>query len=88
MIGAMSTHTVARATSGYAIASLVLGIAGVSVAPLVGSILAVAFGKKAQDEIRRGAADGEGLATAGIVLGWVGIALLAVAILPLLLWLT
>jgi hypothetical protein len=67
----------AQRTSGYAIASLILGIAGFMFFPLVPSILAVVFGRKAQEEIRRGAATGDGLATAGIILGWVGIAVCA-----------
>jgi hypothetical protein len=72
-------------TNGYAIASLVLGIAGFCFFPLVPSILAVVFGKKAREEIRSGTSTGDGLATAGVVLGWVGIALCAVGLLILLL---
>ena len=70
-------------TSGYAIASLVLGIAGFVFFPLVPSILAVVFGKKARAEIRSGAR-GDGLATAGIVLGWIGIGLTVLALVALL----
>ncbi len=85
----MSFEDVVHRTSGYAIASLVLGIAGVTFFPLVPSILAVVFGGKARAEIRSGAR-GDGLATAGIVLGWIGIGLavlaFAVFLLLLLLW--
>ena len=72
-------------TSGYAIASLVLGIAGLVFFPLVPSILAVVFGNKAREEIRRGEARGDGLAIAGVILGWVGIGVIALGILILLL---
>lgn len=83
----MSVGETAHRTSGYAIASLVLGIAGLAVFPLVPSILAVVFGNKAREEMRSGSATGAGLATAGVVLGWVGIALVAVGILVVaLLW--
>ena len=68
-------------TSGYAIASLVLGIAGLTFFPLVPSILAVVFGGKARAEIQSGAARGDGLATAGVILGWVGIGLVALGVL-------
>ncbi len=69
-------------TSGNAIASLILGIAGLFVFPLIPSILAVVLGRKAREEM---AADssvgGDGFASAGVVLGWIGIALSAIGIL-------
>jgi hypothetical protein len=71
-----SEAPVERRTSGAAIASLVLGIVGVTVFPLVPSILAVVFGSRARDEVRADAAvSGDGLATAGIILGWIGVAI-------------
>ena len=77
----MTVENAAQRTSGYAIASLILGIAGFFVVPIVPSILAVVFGQKARDELRRDPAlGGDGLATAGIVLGWVGIALVAIVL--------
>lgn len=62
----------ARQTSGMAIASLVLGILWIY---WLGSILALVFGYLAKREIQRSEKplDGNGIATAGIVLGWVGI---------------
>ena len=55
-----------------AIASLVLGILWIY---WLGSILALVFGYLAKREIQRSEKplDGNGMATAGIVLGWVGI---------------
>ena len=82
----MTVENTAQRTSGYAIASLILGIAGFVVFPIVPSILAIVFGRKAQTELRRDPTlGGDGLATAGIVLGWVGIALLGIGLLFLLL---
>jgi Domain of unknown function (DUF4190) len=69
----VSLARVAERTSGYAIASLVLGIVGFFALPIVASILAIVFGHKAREEIRNGTASGDGFATAGIVLGWVGV---------------
>ena len=65
-----------QATNGYAIASFVLGIVGIFVFPVVGSILALIFGYIARNEIdsSSGRQTGRGLAIAGIVLGWVGVA--------------
>jgi uncharacterized Zn finger protein (UPF0148 family) len=60
-------------TSGLAIASLVSGIAGWTIVPLLGSILAIFLGYAARNEIRRDPdrLTGEGLAVAGLVLGWI-----------------
>ena len=84
----MTVENAAQRTSGYAIASLILGIAGFFVFPIVPSILAVVFGQKARKELRRDPTlGGEGLATGGIVLGWVGLALTAIGLIfVLLLW--
>jgi hypothetical protein len=57
-----------------AIASMVLGILWIY---WVGSILALIFGYVARDQIKRNGQQGDGMAVAGIVLGWVGIGILA-----------
>ncbi len=78
----MTVENAAQRTSGYAIASLILGIVGFLVFPIVPSILAIVFGLKAREEFRRDpAVGGDGLATAGIVLGWVGLTLTALGLL-------
>lgn len=69
-------------TSGLAIASLVLGIVGLMGIPLIASIIAIVLGKNAQRDIRRDPRlGGEGLASAGIVLGWIGVALVVLGLL-------
>jgi len=64
-------------TSSMAVVSLVAGILGLSLFPFIGSIVAVITGNMAKNEIRdsRGALGGEGLAKAGVILGWIGIVL-------------
>ena len=63
-------------TSRKAIASLVLSIIGVLVAPIVFSTAGIVFGVLARQDIKRNRAlGGAGLATAGIVVGVVGIVL-------------
>lgn len=63
--------------NGRAIASFVLSLMSYALLPLLGGILAVVFGRRAQREIQQDPAQaGEGLATAGIVLGWVNIAII------------
>ncbi len=82
-------------TSTLAIVSLVAGICGFTIFPFLGSIVAVITGPMAKKEIlnSRGALGGEGLAKAGIIMGWIGIGLgilgicigAAVVIVPLIL---
>lgn len=66
-------------TNGLAVASLVLGITWLY---WLGSILALVFGYIAKGQIDRSGRQegGRGLAVAGIVLGWVGIAILILVI--------
>jgi hypothetical protein len=61
-----------QSTNGFAIASMVLGILWLW---WIGSILALVFGYKARNEIDAsdGAQGGRGMATAGIILGWIGV---------------
>jgi len=68
----------ARSTNGMAIASMVLGIVWVY---WIGSILALIFGYLALNEIRRSKQAGEGMAIAGIVLGWIGVGILVIVLL-------
>ena len=61
--------------NGLAIASVLLAVlwfAG------IGAVLALVFGYRARGQIRKsaGSQTGSGLATAGIILGWIGITIL------------
>ena len=62
-------------SSGKATASLVLGILGLVFCPLICSVLALVFGHQGRNEIdgSGGRISGRGVATAGIILGWVGL---------------
>ena len=66
-----------KRTSAMAVASLTSSIAGFFMFFFIGQILGIVFGYKARKEIKNstGAVQGENLATAGIIVGWVGIAL-------------
>jgi hypothetical protein len=70
-------------TSGMAIASLVLGIGGLTILPLLGSIVAIILGYMARNDIRQrpDQVSGDGLAVAGIVLGWISIGLAVLGLL-------
>ena len=71
-----------RTTSGTATASLVCGILSWTVLPVIGAIMAVVLGHMARNEIRAssGALGGDGMATAGLVLGYAGIGLAALGV--------
>jgi hypothetical protein len=65
----------APSTNGMAVASLVLGILWIY---WIGSVLALIFGYIARQQINQaqGMQQGRGMATAGIVLGWIGVGFL------------
>lgn len=71
-----------RRTEGTAIAALILGILGLVGCPLIPSIAAVILGNQARAKIRSDPTlDGDGMARAGMILGWIGIGLAGLAIL-------
>ena len=72
-------------TSGLAIASLVLGIGGLTILPLLGSIVAIVLGYMARKDIRQrpDEVSGDALALAGIVLGWISVGLAVLGFLAL-----
>lgn len=80
------------ANNGLAVASLVLGIAGLFVIPLLGSIAAVIMGHIARRQIRERGEGGDGMAVGGLVTGYLGVvvwlAIVAVAIIVPLLMVT
>ncbi len=65
-----------RRTDGQAIASLILGIVGLIMCPLIPSIIAVIVGNQAKTRLAMDPSlQGEELARVGVILGWIGIAL-------------
>jgi hypothetical protein len=80
-----------KPNSTMAIISLIAGICGWTILPTIGSLVAIITGHMAKSEIKNsgGAIGGDGMATAGLVLGYaaIGIAICAVCVfvvLPLL----
>ncbi|MEH6417791.1 DUF4190 domain-containing protein [Pseudomonas sp. CGJS7] len=70
-------QTPVRQTNVLAILSLISGILGWTLLPLVGSIAAIVTGHMARGQIRRERErfDGDGLAIAGLILGWASVIL-------------
>lgn len=77
-------------TYGLAIASLVLSITGMlPILPVIGSIAGIVTGNIARKEIKTHPDwyTGEGVAKAGIILGWIGIGLFILGVVAVLLFL-
>jgi polar amino acid transport system permease protein len=66
--------------SGWAKASLIMGILGVTVFPFFGAILAIVFARIAKRRILHSDMGGDGLATAGQALGVIGLIILVIGI--------
>jgi Domain of unknown function (DUF4190) len=73
----MNPMTPTTRTSTMAIISLVAGIAGWSLLPFLGSVAAIITGHMAKNEIKKsgGMLTGNGFATAGLIMGYLSIAL-------------
>ena len=79
--GPTQTATAHRQTEGLAVASLVLALVGIFVCPVVCSIAALVVGYKARRKLQADPnLEGEGLAKAGVIIGWVGVALGVIAV--------
>jgi hypothetical protein len=92
----LTSHPLAQATaspaptSGLATASLIFGILGLTLLPTLGSVVALILGYMAKSEINSSAGQLEGgsLATAGLVLGYIGLGLTLLGIVAVILgWL-
>ena len=76
-------NTVYPRTSSLAVVSLIFGILAYVFLPGLGALIAVVCGHAARSEIRRappGSIEGDGMALAGLILGWIQIALTIIAI--------
>ena len=76
-------NTVYPRTRSLAIVSLIFGILAYVFLPFLGALIAVICGHSARSEIRRappGTIDGDGLALAGLILGWIQLAFTAIAV--------
>jgi hypothetical protein len=69
-----------------ALVSLIAGIAGLTVVPFIGSVVAVITGHIARRQIAERGEGGSGMATAGLITGWVGVVLGILAIVALVLF--
>jgi hypothetical protein len=76
-------NTVYPRTSSLAVISLIFGILAYVFLPSIGALVAVICGHSARSEIRRsppGSIEGDGMALAGLILGWIQIACVIIAV--------
>jgi polar amino acid transport system permease protein len=66
--------------SGWAKASLIMGILGCILLPLIGGVLAIVFARIAKKQILRSDLEGDGLATAGQTLGIISLVLIVLGV--------
>ena len=67
-------RTASPPTNSMAVASLAVGIASWLMCPIVGAVAAIVLGHVARGQIRRTGEAGGGLAVAGLILGYVHLA--------------
>ena len=70
----------ARPTNTLAVISLVAGIASFVILPVIGAVAAVVTGHIARGQIRTTGEQGGGMAVAGLILGYVHLALAVIGI--------
>ncbi|MEP7764700.1 DUF4190 domain-containing protein [Sanguibacter sp. 25GB23B1] len=73
-------YTAPASTNAMALGSLIASIAGWTVVPFVGWIVGVVLGHIARSQLRQSNEQGAGLALAGLITGYVGLALSAIAV--------
>jgi len=68
--------------SNLALVSLITGILGLTLFPIIGSIIAIITGMMGRNEIREsaGSLGGDGMALAGLIMGFVGIGLAVIGL--------
>ena len=61
------------ASDGKSIASLILGILGITALPVICSVLAIVFGRASIDNANKRGERGNAIAAVGTILGWIGL---------------
>ena len=75
-------------TNSLAIVSLVSSLVGIFIIPLIGSIVGIITGHMALGQIKRTGENGRGLALAGTIVGYVGVAFAILGIILFFAWIS
>lgn len=78
--GGAAPYQAPQPTNGMAIASLVVSIASVVVCCGAAGIVGAILGHVAKKQIRQGRGQGDGMALAGIIVGWIAFALFVIGV--------
>ena len=70
-----------RRTNSLAIVSLIAGIAGLTLVPFIGSIVAVITGHMSLSQLKTSGEEGRGIALGGLITGYVGLGLAVLGLL-------
>jgi len=76
----------ATKTNVLAIVSLIASIAGIVIFWFIGSVVGVICGHISLNQIKRTREEGRGLAVAGLIVGYIGIALSIIAVIAIIVW--
>ena len=79
-------YTAPRPNNSMALVAMISGIAGLTVIPFIGSIVAVITGIMARRQIAETGEEGSGMATAGLIMGWIGVGLAILLIVGMILF--
>ena len=74
------------ASDGKSIASLILGILGITVLPVICSVLAIVFGRASIVNAHRRCERGNAMAAVGTILGWIGLMTPLVGVIVIVPW--
>ena len=81
-------YPAAAKTNGLAVVSLVSSLVGIFVIPFIGSIVGIITGHMSLGQIKRTGENGRGLALAGTIIGYVGVALAIIGIIVFFAWIS
>jgi len=84
--GQPGTGAPATKTNVLAIVSLIASIAGIVIFWFIGSVVGVICGHISLNQIKRTREEGRGLAVAGLIVGYIGIALSIIAVIAIVAW--
>lgn len=73
-------------TNSLAVVALISGIAGLVIIPFIGSIVAIITGHMSLGKLKTSGEQGRGMALAGLIMGYVGIAFAALGIILLIIF--
>ncbi|MFY1634359.1 DUF4190 domain-containing protein [Solwaraspora sp. WMMB335] len=85
--GGYAGYAPPQTTNNMALASFIVSLVSLFSCPLIGAV-SIYLGRRARDEIRRSGEQGDGLAQAGVIIGWCGVGLAILTVLLMVVYFT